>query len=715
VARGKRRWRSIVYLLLGMAVLLAPVVLTQIKNNEQARIAENYSQHVAQLGSSTRAEQLRRARQYNRQLQNGTIRDPWGEPPDTGSAHYRDYMSQLNLDQAMARVRVPSVGIDLPVYHGTSQRVLATGVGHLYGTALPVGGVGTHSVLTGHTGLATLTMFDNLTHVQVGDIFYVDVMGETLAYRVDRVRVVEPTDLDAIRPVKGRDYATLVTCTPYGINSHRLLVRGVRTTPPPPEPPQRYHSPWQPWMIAVLIVVLLVLVYLICWLVSRRRHDKDEDNDGPAPRRGADTTHDARAAHQRLGRHSRPRRSEEGMTMDSRRHEAQPPLVRRLVAALVAVLLTGAGTGTPMTASAASGAGSNTLVLVKRAGEGEAPGESLEGIVLQVNQVLDVNLASADELRQLVNEQPAVLTPASRHRMGPDHRAVTDSDGRARVDGLPNGVYLVRERPSRVGNVAYSVATPFLVALPNPQYHPDQKRSHTVEVALKDQPISVQIAATPSTVAPCDQVHLRLTGTAPEPDVHDKLYRYVMVTTMDPALTDRQVRRVWIDTGASTVALTRGRDWTSRVDARSHAVVIDLTESGLARLARTRSDNPRVRVEAEVVATASCQSVEGRRLTMSVGLFPDGWQPPTDLGRITDTAASTAQTSVLVAAHATPSSSVAPPAPDRPGTNSPGLVGPGLPSTGALGAAGGIGTVIVAVIAVLVVVRRRQRDKEESQ
>mgnify|MGYP001761430048 CR=1 FL=1 len=118
-------------------------------------------------------------------------------------------------------------------------------------------------------------------------------MGETLAYRVDRVRVVEPTDLDAIRPVRGRDYATLVTCTPYGINSHRLLVRGVRTTPPPPEPPQRYHSPWQPWMIAVLIVVLLVLVYLICWLVSRRRHDKDEDNDGPAPRRGADTTHDA--------------------------------------------------------------------------------------------------------------------------------------------------------------------------------------------------------------------------------------------------------------------------------------------------------------------------------------------------------------------------------------------------------------------------------------
>ena len=144
-------------------------------------------------------------------------------------------------------------------------------------------------------------------------------------------------------------------------------------------------------------------------------------------------------------------------------------------------------------------------------------------------------------------------------------------------------------------------------------------------------------------------------------------------------------------------------------------MVIDLTESGLAKLARTRSGNPRVRVEAEVVATASCQSVEGRRLTMSVGLFPDGWQPPTDLGRITDTAASTAQTSVLVTAHATPSSSVAPPASDRPSTNSPGLVGPSLPSTGALGAAGGIGAVIVAVIAVLVVVRRRQRDKEESQ
>ncbi|MSS44776.1 class C sortase [Cutibacterium sp. WCA-380-WT-3A] len=269
-----------------MAVLLAPVVVTQIKNTEQARIAENYSKHVAQLDGSTRATQIRRAHEYNQKLQNGTIRDPWGEPPDTESARYRDYLSQLNLDQAMARVRVPSVGIDLPVYHGTSQRVLAAGVGHLYGTALPVGGAGTHSVLTGHTGLATLTMFDNLTHVRVGDIFYVDVMGETLAYKVDQIRVVEPTDLAAVRPVSGRDYATLVTCTPYGINSHRLLVRGVRTTPVPPEPAQRYHSPWQPWMIAVMIVVLLILIYLIYWLVSGRRRSKD-DQTNALPRRSA--------------------------------------------------------------------------------------------------------------------------------------------------------------------------------------------------------------------------------------------------------------------------------------------------------------------------------------------------------------------------------------------------------------------------------------------
>lgn len=266
-----------VYIVLGILVLLSPVVLTQVNNVQQARIAQQYAREVARMDAAQRADLLRRAHEYNARLASGVPHDPWGTPADEDSPGYRDYLSQLNTNQTMARVRVPAVGIDLPVQHGTSQRVLASGVGHLYGTALPVGGRGTHTVLTGHTGLATLTMFDNLTHITAGDVFVIDVAGEQLAYRVDQVKVVLPTQLDDLAPDAGRDQATLVTCTPYGINTHRLLVRGQRMDHVPTDLGQTYHSPWQPWMVGVIVVSLLALLYLLWWLYDRRRRDREQE------------------------------------------------------------------------------------------------------------------------------------------------------------------------------------------------------------------------------------------------------------------------------------------------------------------------------------------------------------------------------------------------------------------------------------------------------
>lgn len=277
--RRRRRWSSVISMVLGVLVLLTPVVLTQIKNMEQAEVARRYSATVASLDATARQEMLEQARRYNANLRSSGARDPWGQPPDTAAPAYQDYLRQLNTTDAMARVRVPAVGVDLPVQHGTSQRTLATGVGHLYGTALPVGGEGTHSVLTGHTGLATLTMFDNLTHIKAGDVFIIDVLGTSMAYRVDEIRVVLPTELESLRPVPGHDYVTLVTCTPYGLNTHRLLVRGERLTEVPQDLPQQYHSPWQPWMVGVIVVSIVVLVYLIWWLLAeRRRKNRKEKN-----------------------------------------------------------------------------------------------------------------------------------------------------------------------------------------------------------------------------------------------------------------------------------------------------------------------------------------------------------------------------------------------------------------------------------------------------
>ena len=174
----------------------------------------------------------------------------------------------------MARIEIPSVGVDLPVYHGTSTDVLAAGVGHLFGTDLPVSGMGTHSVLTGHTGMATLTMFDNLTSVAEGEIFTVESMGQKIAYQVDQIQTVLPDEVEHLRAEEGKDQMTLVTCTPYGLNTHRLLVRGQRVEVPEQPLTQTYYSPWQPWMVASVVISLLILLYLVWWLVRRGRQTR---------------------------------------------------------------------------------------------------------------------------------------------------------------------------------------------------------------------------------------------------------------------------------------------------------------------------------------------------------------------------------------------------------------------------------------------------------
>lgn len=274
--RRRRRYRSVVYLILAMIVFLSPVVLTHYKNVEQQRIAQQYSESIARLTDEQRQQQLEAAREYNRNLPTFGSPDPWVNGVDTASPGYKAYLDQLNSVDTMARIKVPAVGIDLPVYHGTSTDTLGHGIGHLYGTGLPVGGEGTHSVLTGHTGLATLTMFDNLTHIKMGDVFVVEVMGEQLAYKVDSIKTVLPEDVESIRPEEGRDLVTLVTCTPYGINSHRLLVTGERTELPG-HIDQEYHSPWQPWMVASIVISVLVLIYLL-WL-AWRRHKKNKNSE----------------------------------------------------------------------------------------------------------------------------------------------------------------------------------------------------------------------------------------------------------------------------------------------------------------------------------------------------------------------------------------------------------------------------------------------------
>ena len=279
------KWRLLtiappILLLAGILVLLYPVFATQYNNARQERIASEFSAVADQAGPDAVAESLRRADEYNLKASESPILDPWLDAQRPGTAQYQDYLSQLNLNDVMATIKIPSIDVNLPIYHGTDTATLDKGVGHLFGTALPVGGESTHTVLTGHTGLGNATMFDQLTSVKMGDYFYIETAGRHLKYQVTDIRVVLPHETESLNKVEGKDLATLITCTPYGVNTHRLLVTGERVPMDEEavaaEAAQVKGSVMKPWMIAVLAsVVVILLVAGILWLRSRKRKDEE--------------------------------------------------------------------------------------------------------------------------------------------------------------------------------------------------------------------------------------------------------------------------------------------------------------------------------------------------------------------------------------------------------------------------------------------------------
>lgn len=293
--RGQGRSRLIVTILLllaGVGVLVYPVAATQYNNIQQRSFADKYNNEVQQISESDLAADLESARAYNASINGVPILDPWlnladGDPT---SQAFGVYKNQLSRFDAMARIRVPSVDIDLPVYHGTSDPVLAKGAGHLYGTSLPVGGENTHAVLTSHTGMSNATLFDHLIDVKEGDLIFVDVLGETLAYKVDQIKVVLPSEIGDLTVVDGHDYLTLFTCTPYAVNSHRLLVRGERVdwTPEVAAVSESQAESviqiedWMWWLLGGALVGLLAVLAII---IGGRRRSKNAQ--GAAGRHGS--------------------------------------------------------------------------------------------------------------------------------------------------------------------------------------------------------------------------------------------------------------------------------------------------------------------------------------------------------------------------------------------------------------------------------------------
>lgn len=194
---------------------------------------------------------------------------------DDGSASSKDEEYQGLLDSGggvMGTIRIPKISVNLPIYHGTSQSALASGAGHLYGSSLPVGGKSTHAVITGHRGLVNATMFTRLDEMRVGDYFYLDVMGHTLGYQVDRISVIEPSDTSKLKIVPGEDRVTLMTCTPYGVNTHRLLVSAVRSSIPDVIPDESDAAKDARLIAIVAAVITLLLGLVLLWLRRKPWH-----------------------------------------------------------------------------------------------------------------------------------------------------------------------------------------------------------------------------------------------------------------------------------------------------------------------------------------------------------------------------------------------------------------------------------------------------------
>lgn len=242
--RSARRWRLPVpalaialVLVAGAALLLYPATAGWFNQYDQSQRIDTYSNDVADLGAETLRQRLAEARAYNSELVGGGAsiaadeRLPLAERADQPGEY--DEVLDADGEGLMARLKIPSIALDLPISHGTEEDVLEHGVGHLEGTALPVGGASTHSVLTAHRGLATSELFTHLDQVVEGDTFTIEVFGEVLTYRVRETSVVEPSETESLVPQEGVDLITLVTCTPLGINSHRILVTGERVIPTP--------------------------------------------------------------------------------------------------------------------------------------------------------------------------------------------------------------------------------------------------------------------------------------------------------------------------------------------------------------------------------------------------------------------------------------------------------------------------------------------------
>ena len=267
----------ILALLAGVSLLLYPSLSNYWNSMHATQVVNDYAKDVQKLDHTEYDKMLRDAESYNQSLLHRESDYALTDEQDS------QYASLLAIDDSgiMGYIEIPSIGVSLPIYHGTSDGVLQHAVGHLDWTSLPVGGASTHCVLSGHRGLPSAKLFTDLDRLAVGDTFVIRVLDEVLTYEVDQILIVEPADVSALTIEDGKDLCTLVTCTPYGINSHRLLVRGHRVESQAETQATRVTSDAiqiEPLIVAPIVALPILLVLLIILLVPGKKHNGGKKN-----------------------------------------------------------------------------------------------------------------------------------------------------------------------------------------------------------------------------------------------------------------------------------------------------------------------------------------------------------------------------------------------------------------------------------------------------
>lgn len=276
---------AILMFLSGLGIAVYPFISNMIAQKHATEVIENFDKEVKQMDKEKLDAAKEAARKYNEQLSSAVVRDASGENREI----ITNYADMLGVGESMGYITIPKIDVNLPIYEGTSDAVLERGVGHMEQSSYPLGGADTHSVLTGHRGLPSAVLFTDLDKLEKGDCFYLHILDEILAYKVDQIKVVEPNETGDLDIIEGKDYCTLVTCTPYSINTHRLLVRGIRTEYTGEEESKvqyqelrtgtvvkRLVDVW-PWLLAAAVAVIGGEALLMVSLIKRRKKRDKED------------------------------------------------------------------------------------------------------------------------------------------------------------------------------------------------------------------------------------------------------------------------------------------------------------------------------------------------------------------------------------------------------------------------------------------------------